>query len=178
MTSSCLAVADVPADFDPRRQAVRRHYRYAIENRDVRPALDRDKAWYVHQRLDAEAMAVAAQSLIGTHDFAAFASKLPDAAASTVRELVSLEVRREGSRVISDVVGNAFLPHQVRRMTGALVEVGKGKRGVGEFAALLDGPAASAGPVAPPHGLYLMWVEYERAIFAGHGVQCEGSAQM
>jgi tRNA U38,U39,U40 pseudouridine synthase TruA len=45
-------------------------------------------------------------------------------------------------------------------MTGALVEVGKGRLTTQEFASMLDGPPASAGPVAPPQGLCLVRVSY------------------
>ncbi len=158
--------SEVDQGFDPRRQALRRHYRYVIDNRPVRPALDRGRAWHVATPLDVDAMAAAAQGIVGAHDFAAFASRLEDAGASTVRELQCFEVRRRGENVICDVVANAFLPHQVRRMIGALVEVGKGNLGVEAYSALLEGPPASAGPAAPSQGLYLVEVTYPEAIFA------------
>jgi tRNA pseudouridine38-40 synthase len=160
------AVADVVQQFDPRRDARRRWYRYVIDNRDVRPALGRGRAWHVPGALDVRAMDAAAKGLVGSHDFAAFASKLEDAAASTVREVYAFDVTREGHFVHVDVTANAFLPHQVRRMTGALVEVGRGKLTGEAFSALLDGPAASAGPAAPARGLYLMRVEYAERVFA------------
>jgi tRNA pseudouridine38-40 synthase len=150
----------VDEGFDPRRDAVRRWYRYVIDNRAERPALDRRRAWYVAGELDGLAMHEAAQTILGTHDFAAFASRFDNPDLSTVRDLWRFDVVRSGSRLILDVEGNAFLPHQVRRMTGALVEVGRGKLGVGEYGRLLEGPPASAGPVAPPQGLCLMRVEY------------------
>jgi tRNA pseudouridine38-40 synthase len=156
---------DVAADFDPRRDAQRRHYRYVISNAVVRSALERNRAWHVTGKLDVESMAEAAMSIAGKHDFAAFASRLEDAAASTVRELYGFEVGRDGSSVLLDVSANAFLPHQVRRMAGALVEVGRGKLGVEDYAVLLDGQPASAGPAAPPHGLYLMRVTYAAPVF-------------
>jgi tRNA pseudouridine38-40 synthase len=155
------AVAEVDVGFDVRRQARRRHYRYLIDNGRVRPALDRQRAWHVATHLDVEAMACAARLLIGQHDFAAFASRLEDPEASTVRELSRFDVCQTDQRVSLDVAGNAFLPHQVRRMTGALVEVGKDKLSVEAYAALLRGEPASAGPAAPAHGLYLVRVEYE-----------------
>jgi tRNA pseudouridine38-40 synthase len=158
-------VADVPPDFDPRRDARRRHYRYLIDNRDARPALDRARAWHVAGALDVAAMTEAARSVVGRHDFTAFASRLEDEGASTVRELYCFGVTRRGRQITLDVEANAFLPHQVRRMTGALVEVGRGKLSPAAYAALLDGPAASAGPSAPPHGLYLMRLDYEKPVF-------------
>ncbi|HLF70786.1 MAG TPA: tRNA pseudouridine(38-40) synthase TruA [Dehalococcoidia bacterium] len=160
-----LDAVETPADFDPRRHARRRYYRYVIENRAVKPALGRARVWHVATPLDVETMACAAQRLIGRRDFAAFASRFEDEDASTVRELFCFDVRRQGDEVVCDVVADAFLPHQVRRMVGALVDVGKGKRGVDEYAALLEGAPASVGPAAPPYALYLMGVEYEPPLF-------------
>ena len=157
--------ADVEPAFDVRRRATCRHYRYLIHNAAARPALDRKRAWHVARPLDCEAMAHAAQQLLGRHDFAAFASRLEDPAASTVRDLLRFDVSRRGREVRLDVAGNAFLPHQVRRMTGALVEAGKGRLDPDAFTALLSGAAGSAGPAAPAHGLYLMRVEYDEDPF-------------
>jgi tRNA pseudouridine38-40 synthase len=153
-------VAVVDETFDPRRDAVRRHYRYVIDNGPVRPVIDRHQVWHVAGTLDVAAMAQAAESILGTHDFAAFASRFDNPDLSTVRDLYRLDVCRTGDSIIVEVEGNAFLPHQVRRMTGALVEVGRGKIGVDEYRRLLDGEPASAGPVAPSQGLSLMRVLY------------------
>jgi tRNA pseudouridine38-40 synthase len=161
------AATETELDFDPRRHAVRRRYRYVIDNRATRPALRRDRAWHVAEHLDVPAMAEAARHLIGRHDFAAFASRPEITDTSTVRELTCLDVGRTGDSVTCEVTANAFLPHQVRRMVGALVEVGKGKLSEEEYAALLKGGPASAGPAAPARGLYLMRVVYKPEIFQG-----------
>jgi tRNA pseudouridine38-40 synthase len=161
------AVADVAPDFDPRRTAVRRRYRYEIDNRLVRPALDRLRAWHVVPRLNEALMAQAASLLLGQRDFVAFASKLEDDQASTVRNLQRFEVVRTGEGVTCVVEANAFLPHQVRRMVGALVEVGKGRMTPEAYWALLDGSTASAGPAAPARGLYLERVFYPQDPFIG-----------
>jgi len=158
-------VADVARDFDPRRDASRRHYRYVIDNRASRPALARGLAWHVPGELDVDSMSEAARSITGRRDFAAFASRLEDASASTIRELNCFAVSRRGASIVIDLEANAFLPHQVRRMTGALVEVGRGKLSPEQYVALLEGAPASAGPAAPPHGLYLMHVYYDRPVF-------------
>jgi tRNA pseudouridine38-40 synthase len=158
------AAAEVAPDFDVRRRARRRHYRYYVDNRATRPALERQRGWHVAHPLDTEAMAQAAGTLLGRHDFAAFASPLEPGRGS-VRDLYAFDVTREEQLIAFDVAANAFLPHQVRRMVGALVAVGSGKRSVAEYRALLDGPPASAGPAAPAHGLYLMSVEYAEPLF-------------
>lgn len=169
-----LAAAEAPADFDVRRAARRRHYRYVIENRPSRPALARSRVWHVAAPLDVAAMAQAAARVLGRRDFAAFAGRLERAGSGGVRDLQRFAVRRMGSRVCCDLVANSFLPHQVRRMVGALVEVGLGRLGPGEYERLLDGPPASAGPAAPAQGLYLMGVEYDTPLFPGTSA-CAGS---
>ena len=77
--------------FDPRRQAVRRLYRYVIDNAPTRSALQRERAWHVGAALDVAAMREAAQGVLGVHDFKAFASPLEDRAPDTVRELMAFE---------------------------------------------------------------------------------------
>ena len=104
--------------------------------------------------------------VVGRHDFRAFASPLEDREASTLREVERFTVEQRGSLLSFEVAANAFLPHQVRRMVGALVEVGKGKITPAAYGALLDAPAASAGPAAPAHGLYLVNVDYGEPLFA------------
>jgi tRNA pseudouridine38-40 synthase len=87
-----------------------------------------------------------------------------------VRDLQRFEVwRREGHVIACDVTANAFLPHQVRRMVGALVQVGRGKMTVDAYAGLLDAPTSSAGPAAPARGLYLVRVEYAAPLFGDAG---------
>jgi tRNA pseudouridine38-40 synthase len=159
-------VADVAESFDPRRDAVGRHYCYVIDNRPVPSPLERGRAWHVAQLLDEARMEEAAADVVGHRDFAAFASRLENPSASTVRDLRRFDVRRAGERVLCDLEANAFLPHQVRRMVGALVEVGKGKLSVEAYVALLDGASSNAGPAAPSHGLYLERVFYEFDPFA------------
>ncbi len=154
------AVADVEAAFDPRRSALRRRYRYEMENGPVRPALGRLQAWHVAPPLDVAAMEKAACGVLGHRDFAAFASRLEKEGASTIRDLTRFDVARDSDRVTCLLEANAFLPHQVRRMVGALVEVGKGKLDPSAYSAMLSGAPASAGPAAPPHGLYLERVFY------------------
>ena len=158
------AVAEVAPAFDVRRAARRRHYRYLIDNRRVRPALERGRVWHIPRPLDVASMAEAAAGVTGHRDFGAFASA-PDRPGSTERTLYCFTVRRQDERVTVDAVANAFLPHQVRRMVGALVDVGLGRRSVAEYEGLLFAAPAVAGPSAPAHALYLVGVDYGRPLF-------------
>ena len=151
----------VGPDFDPRRRALSREYRYTVLNANARSPLLRRRACHVRQPLDADAMRKAAALLVGVHDFARFAGSLPREDASTARQVHSAEVRRRCRLVTFDVAANAFLPHQVRRMAGALVEVGRGKLSLEQFGELLDGRRGIGGaPSLPPQGLCLMKVNY------------------
>lgn len=148
--------------FDPRRQARRRTYRYLVYNDRSQSPLLRGRAWHVAEPLDVEAMARAAALLVGKRDFAAFAESASTAGSSTIREMYRCEVRRRREVVAVLMEANAFLPHQVRRTVGPLVEVGRGRLTVDGFAALIrEAEPGAAGPVAPAQGLCLMRVTYD-----------------
>jgi len=153
--------AEVPPDFDPRRRARRRLYRYLIYNDPVPSPLLRGRAWHLEEPLDMGAMAQAAASLVGRHDFAAFAAELANPRASTVRTVYRIELRRRGRLLVLLTEAGSFLPHQVRRTVGALAQVGLGRQTPQEFAAMLqEARPGVAGPTAPAQGLCLMRVTY------------------
>ena len=153
--------AEAPLDFDPRRRARRRLYRYLIYNDPVPSPLLRGRAWHVAEPLDIGAMARAAACLVGRHDFAAFAEKLANPRASTVRTVYRFEMRRRGRLLVLLMEAGSFLPHQIRRTVGPLVEVGLGRQTPEEFAGTLqEACPGAAGPAAPPQGLCLMRVTY------------------
>jgi len=150
----------VAEDFDARFSAVKRHYLYRIVNRRADLTLDRLRAWRVPRPLDCAAMHIAAQRLIGKHDFTTFRSTECQAK-SPVKTLDRLDVTRDGDDVRVTASARSFLQHQVRSMVGSLVHVGEGKWSADDLAAALAARDRTAcGQVAPPHGLYLVRVEY------------------
>jgi len=152
---------EAPPGFDPRRQAEKRLYRYLVYNGSAPSPLLRNRAWHVADALDATSMARAAECLAGRHDFASFAGRPSQRRASTVRTVYRADVSRKGDIVVFSMEADAFLPHQVRRTVGALVEVGLGRMTPDEFEAMLRRPeTGKAGPAAPAHGLYLARVTY------------------
>ena len=168
------AAAEVERAFDSGRDARRRVYRYEIDDGGECSPLRRHRAWQLAQPLDAGAMAAAARALpLGERDWAAFAGPLPEGR-STVRDLACLDVQRRAPRRLAlTMAAGGFLPHQVRRTAGALQRVGAGKLDPAGFAALLDGPPASAGPVAPPQGLTLISVRYREGTVRWDGELAE-----
>jgi tRNA pseudouridine38-40 synthase len=158
-------ISPVAADFHARYSALARSYRYRILNRLVRSALQRHRAWWVHQPLDADAMHEAAQTLLGEHDFSAF--RAAGCQASTPnRELQSIRVERSGDWLTLDVTANAFLQHMVRNVTGTLVSIGAGEQPVSWARQVLESrDRRRAGVAAPPQGLTLVHVDYPRGCF-------------
>jgi tRNA pseudouridine38-40 synthase len=155
-----LAAEAAPADFHARFSATMRHYRYRILNRRAPPALDRGQVWHVGTPLDAAAMHVAAQMLVGKHDFTSFRA-VACQADSPVKTLDALSVTADGEEIHLLARARSFLHHQVRNIAGTLKLVGEGRWSAGDVAAALAARDRSrAGPTAPPEGLCLMRVDY------------------
>ncbi|MDJ0760401.1 MAG: tRNA pseudouridine(38-40) synthase TruA [Woeseiaceae bacterium] len=153
-------VKPVSDDFHARFSALNRSYRYRILNRLVRSALHRQRCWWFHAALDADAMHEAGQQLLGEHDFSAFRAAGCQAK-SAMRELQHLSVRREGDWVILEVRANAFLQHMVRNITGTLVSIGSGQNDVSWASEVLESRDRKQGGItAPPQGLILTEVTY------------------
>lgn len=164
-----VEAAYVPLSFDVRRRARRRWYRYSIILRPARSPLWRRFAWHLPGPLDLESMARAAPAVEGEHDFAAFTH--PAMAGRTVRRVFRCRLWWRGEMAFLDMEANAFLPQQVRRTVGALVEVGRGRLSPQAFEEMVrKGPPGAASWVAPPHGLCLMRIYYDEEIF-GHEPQ-------
>ncbi len=158
------AVTPVPPAFDARFSALRRHYRYRVATgpSGAEPLRARDTlAW--PYALDVDAVNAASALLVGEHDFAAFCKRREGA--TTVRELQRLAWEQGPDGVVTAAVSaDAFCHSMVRSLVGALLDVGRGRRGV-EFPAelLRRGVRASEVSVAPAHGLTLVGVDYPPA---------------
>ena len=150
----------VDDQFHARFSAISRTYRYLILNRLQRSALYRDRAWWVHQELDAERMHHAAQVLVGRHDFSAFRAAGCQASTAT-RDIIAIAVTRKDDWIGLEVTANAFLQHMVRNIMGTLVAIGSGDQEERWLLALLaSGDRKQGGIAAPPHGLTLVSVAY------------------
>ena len=155
-----LDCAEVTEAFDARYSARSRHYRYRILARPVPPGLDRDRVWWVPQRLDPAAMAEAAQMLVGRHDFTTFRAAGCQAK-SPLKTLDRLAVTAEGEEIRIEASARSFLHTQVRSMVGSLKLVGEGKWTADALRCALEAADRTAcGPLAPSRGLYLVRVDY------------------
>jgi tRNA pseudouridine38-40 synthase len=152
---------EVAEEFHARYCALSRTYRYVLLNDAVRPAAAYGRVGWFHLPLDLDKMRVAAELLVGEHDFSAFRSA-ECRARSPVRKIRRLELYRRGSYVVFEIQANAFLHHMVRNIVGCLVYVGKGKHQPGWLAEVLAGrDRTRAAPTFDGAGLYLFDIEYE-----------------
>jgi tRNA pseudouridine38-40 synthase len=161
-----LAVEPALERFHARHAAESRSYVYQISRR--RTALAKRFVWWVRRPLDPEAMRRAAQRVGGRHDFARFCEK-PEEQSSTIVVVARCEVAEAGELLLVRIVASHFLWKMVRRLVGAMVEVGAGALSVEEFARLVDAPGRAAldpkafdpaAATAPPSGLFLEQVIY------------------
>ena len=144
--------------FNARYSARARHYAYRVRQALPRGAYQRQYAWGVRESLDLDAMQAAGERLVGQHDFAAFGHS-PRPGGHTVRRVHEIKVISAGDWVTILVAADAFLYGMVRRIAGALVDVGRRRRTLGWIDELLAGSARGL-RLAPPQGLVQVRVDY------------------
>ena len=146
----------------PRFHAIRstlsKRYQYFIWNSHDRPVFFNDLAWHRWQELDTAKMSHAAAMLVGEHDFASFA-RPGHGRENTVRTVTSCDLSVRSPRIVFGIEGTGFLWNMVRIIVGTLVQVGVGRFAPEEIQTMLAAKdRQSAGPTAPPHGLFLQWI--------------------
>lgn len=163
---SVKAVEEVSLDFDPRRWALSREYRYRFLNGPASSPLRQGFVHHVRKPLDTTAMQEAARLLEGEMDFAPFSGVLSNGRDNTRRIVFRCAVGRRADMVFLDMEANGFLPQQVRRTAGALLEVGLGRMSLNGFTELYQcGKRGDADSVLPAKGLSLIKVNYPVPLF-------------
>jgi tRNA pseudouridine38-40 synthase len=163
MCGPAIAVSSAQSmhpDWHARFSARSRTYIYAIDRGESPDPFKARTCWYHPEPLDVDAMNEAAGSLAGPHDFTSF-GRVPESG-SAERVLYELRCWEKDDLLLIRSRANAFLQQMVRSLVGTLVYVGGHKREPDEMPAILQArDRSAAGPVAPPHGLCLVSVEYD-----------------
>ncbi|KAE9511263.1 tRNA pseudouridine(38-40) synthase TruA [Candidatus Liberibacter asiaticus] len=159
-TISILNLSIVDKQFHARFSAIRRSYLYRIITRQAPLALEKGRAWLIPKSLDCENMRIAAQHLVGRHDFTTFRS-INCQASSPIRTIDHFDVNSFGNLIEIRVVARSFLHTQIRSFVGSLKLVGDGKWTSTDLEKALQAQdRKECGPLAPPEGLYFDSVEY------------------
>lgn len=153
---SCRNVSE---RFHARLNAKTKTYQYRLWNSDAPCIFDRKYVYIYPESVDIGAMQMAAEQLLGTHDFSAFCAN-KNMKKSTVRHIHSLQIDRYDKEIVFTVIGNGFLHHMVRILVGTLLEVGTGERTIASISNLFGADRAQAGRLVPACGLCLMEVTY------------------
>jgi len=175
-------ISDAAADFHAIRDALGKRYRYQLQIGGGRDAFEYRYRWHLPGPIDVAAMRLAAEQLRGLHDFASFQAAGSDRK-TTVRDVRALEIIDQDAaggagqggagegvkRLAIEVEADGFLYNMVRNIVGTLIEVGRGKRDPAWAAGVLAARGRTvAGPTAPPHGLFLLRVDYHPSCRADH----------
>ncbi len=159
---SVLRASGVAKTFNSRFCAVDRFYRYRFltETRDPLRARYTCFHW---ERLDSDRMSQAAAAFVGLHDFRGYTEELDPGVENTMRRVFSCSVQAYRDEVWVDVIATAFLRGMMRRISGALFEVGRGMRPVSDVAEILvDWSGRHLPVVLPARGLTLVRIRYGR----------------
>lgn len=151
-------------DFDARLSCTARTYRYHVLNRPVADPLLDSLVWHVREPLQVGAMQLAADQIVGGHDFSSFSKRNKSRPTeSFFRRVHRTAWLRDGEIVRFEITANAFTHQMVRSLVGLFVEVGRGRRGIDDVAPALAATGRDAVPSpAPPQGLVFWRAQYER----------------
>ncbi len=160
---------EVGETFHPRYAETKKTYEYHIVNTKMMVPTKRLYAYFVTYDLDVEKMRMAAQALIGEHDFTSFCS-LRTEVEDMVRTIYAITIEEKevtrlhgGEKEITiRIEGNGFLYNMVRIIAGTLVGVGRGFYQPEQMQEILEAKdRKAAGVTAPPQGLFLQQIEYQ-----------------
>lgn len=162
-----LSIERVPLEFHARYSATAKIYHYHLHLDPIPDPFKHLYSYHVPHPVDIALLKQTVKHFIGTHDFSSFANEghQGSAAKNAVRTIYRIDVVDEPGGVRLEFEGNGFLYKMVRNIVGTLLDVCAGKipkESIPEIFAAKD--RRKAGRAAPPHGLYLMEVKYEKEV--------------
>jgi tRNA pseudouridine38-40 synthase len=171
----------VGPEFDARRSATARSYRYLVWNAPAPDPLLASMSWHVRDPLDLGSMRTASDVLLGTHDFRSFCRRPvgSDPSRPLVRRVTTarwsidrgpeatdagndVEVGDGETRLLRfEITAASFCHQMVRSLVGSLVEVGRGRENAAGLMERLRAVSRHRMPdPAPALGLCLVSVDY------------------
>lgn len=157
-----LNLEEAPLDFHPTLNALGKEYVYEICTSTAQSPFFRSHSWHFPYDLDLASMRLAAEALVGTHDFSSFCNERTLIDPDPVCTLHSVSIDElPGRRLRILVQGNRFLYKMMRNLAGSIAYAGCGKINPSTIRdILMSRDRRLAGMTAPAHGLYLQRVLY------------------
>jgi len=151
-----------PDEFDARRDATGRVYRYRVAPGRVERPLERGRALHWRYPVQRGVLDDCAALLPGRHDFTAF-TPTDGYHQRFERDIVRAEwVEEEGGVLAFWIEADSFMRHMVRTLVGTMLGLAAGRTTIPPFATLLEGRhRREAGDTAHAHGLYLEAIRYD-----------------
>ena len=167
-----IASDEAPAGFHARFSALARRYEYRVLARRPRSPLRAARVLHHASPIDRDALDACAALVVGEHDFGAFTPSATPGA-RRLRHVTDVRWRADGDELVLEIEADAFLHHMVRTLVGRCCRRGAA-RAVSSPSRSCSraGPARSAGPTAPPHGLTLTDVRYAGDVPGGDRIRC------
>ncbi len=153
-------VQPMPADFHARFKAIARRYRYVTLNQASRPAILNHQVTHIHDPLDLQAMQLAANDIVGTHDFTSFRAAACQSN-QPIRTVSHAKLFAHGAFIVFDIQADGFLHHMVRNLMGTLFAIGRHELQPNDFLNILAKKDRTiAPPTASGDGLYFIKAYY------------------
>lgn len=162
---SVISTSEVSDDFHAQKSASKKTYWYLFHLSPINNPFIRDFTWQLSYHLDFNAMQKASKLILGKHDFRAFANQANQGSCSKnpIRTINDTDWSYDEPFLRFSISANGFFYKMVRNIVGTLIDIGRGKLQVEDMTKiLLSHDRKNASPAAPPQGLYLHSVEYQR----------------
>lgn len=158
---------EVPEDFNARKSATSRVYRYFISFSETNPANNSRFTWCVKNYTpNLERLNKLTECLRGELDCSSFAAS-GDASVSNFRyiEDVNFFIQKDiwgNDLLVFQIEANAFLWKMVRTLTGTIINLDKENKPLDSLKKILEAKdRTKAGVTAPPTGLFLYQIKFD-----------------
>jgi len=146
-TDICFwAYSTVESSFNPRKDAIQRHYRQIIP-----------------KRIDVTTVNDVLELLIGTHDFTNF-TRNDRYKKSNVRRIDDIIIKNLDYYSTIDFFADSFTWNMVRRLSNAILMVSDGTKNLSWFKEVLNNKKDEGVPPISPYGLTLIDIKYKKDI--------------
>lgn len=156
-----LSSKEVDLGFHARFSCKTKTYRYLIKQTKPVHPIYRNYLANIDYKLDYDKLGQGLKILEGEHDFRLFMKEDDKVEVNTLRTIDECFFIKERDELSLYFRANSFLHNQVRIMSGALIELARGRISIEDFEKFFDKESKTrANPALSPKGLYLWEVEY------------------